>query len=69
MHDDLVALGNLITTKAAVFRIVNKFKDHYEAGGNALVQAYGGFTRMTKFCKSCVPKELRSRLEAGGVAD
>lgn len=32
--------------------------------GLMLVQAYGGFTRMTKFCKSRVPKSLRSRLEA-----
>jgi len=32
--------------------------------GLMLVQAYGGFTRMTKFCKSRVPTALRAQLEA-----
>ena len=31
--------------------------------GIMLVQAYGGFKRMTKFCKSAVPKALRDNLE------
>jgi methylenetetrahydrofolate reductase (NADPH) len=31
--------------------------------GIMLLQAYGGFTRMTKFCKSCVPADLRAALE------
>lgn len=32
--------------------------------GIMLLQAYGGFCRMTKFCKSCVPSALMARLEA-----
>ena len=31
--------------------------------GIMLIQAYGGFCRMTKFCKSCVPKTLKEDLE------
>ena len=31
--------------------------------GIMLIQAYGGFCRMTKFCKSCVPKSLKEDLE------
>ena len=31
--------------------------------GIMLIQAYGGFCRMTKFCKSCVPKTLKEELE------